>query len=124
MNNNLAAVSCKFSQLGVLSKDPFDGVSIIEDGILPESVDLRENPLPFSDEAGDKFCEEKENKEGGGGITFCIACEADSIGELGRSVLTMLDLLLFLLLPMLDVSLLFQMPCVLSVINDNKLLKE
>ena len=64
MNNNLAAVSCKFSQLGVLSKDPFDGVSIIEDGILPESVDLSENPLPFSDEAGDKLCEEKENKEG------------------------------------------------------------
>ena len=58
MNNNRAAVSCMFSQLGVMSKDLFvilDEVSMTDDIILPESGDLWEKPLPLSEEMGDKL---------------------------------------------------------------------
>ena len=41
------------------------------DTTFPESVDLKENTLPFSEDTGDKLCEEKENRGGGGGIMFC-----------------------------------------------------
>ena len=53
-----------FGRFAEASIEPASGIT------LPESDDLNENPLPFSDDTGDKLCEEKENNGGGGGIAF------------------------------------------------------
>ena len=75
MNSNRAAVSWMFSQLGVMSNDLFvrfdEDSKEAADTNFPESDDLKENPLPFSDDTGDKLCEVKGNKGGGGGMMFC-----------------------------------------------------
>lgn len=122
MNNNLAAVSCMFSQLGVMSKDLFvilGEVSMLDGIIFPESGDLRENPLPLSEEIGDKLWDENENNGGGGGITFCKVGEFGILGGLDLSVLSTEGLLLLTLLSILFTSFLPHM--VLSAIKDNKL---
>ena len=90
INNNLAAVSCTFSQLGVMSKDLCvisEDASVPDVIVLTEGGDFRENPLLFSEETGDKLCEENENNGGGGGM------ELSRVGEFG--MLVGLDLSVF-----------------------------
>ena len=128
INKSLAAVSCIFSHVGVTSKDPFAGpgdVSVVDVRIFPESDDFRENPLPFSDEAGDKRLDENGKTKddlGGGGITFW---KGDGNGEwwfgLNLSIFNWLDLLKEMLRSMLSVSFLFHKFWVLSAIIDSSL---
>ena len=122
MNNNLAAVSCTFSQLGVMSKDL---CVIFEDESMPDVIvfadrgDLRENPLSFSEETGDKLCEENENNGGGGGMTLSRVGEFGMLVGLDLSVFSIEGLLLLALLSVLLTSFVFHMVFVLSAIKDN-----
>ena len=126
INKSLAAVSCIFSHVGVTSKDPFAGlgdVSVVDVRIFPESDDFRENPLPFSDEAGDKRLDENENKDDlGGGITFW---KGDGNCEwwfgLNLSIFSWLDLLKVMLRSKLSVSFLLHKFWVLSAIIESSL---
>ena len=124
MNSRRAAFSWRFSQLGVISNDllgrfaeasiePARGIT------LPESDDLNENPLPFSDDTGDKLCEEKENNGGGGGIAFCGAGDTGVFGELLLSITDVNDL--FISASKLVSSFLCHILFVLSAIKDNNL---
>lgn len=119
-----ADVSWMFSQLGVMSRDRLvrfvEGSMEPAEGInFPESEDLNDNPLPFSEDTGDRLCEEKGNNGGGGGIVFCGIGDIDIFGELLLSVFTVdaLDILRSILFSSFLCHILF----VLSAIKDNNL---
>lgn len=96
-----------------LSIELLDGIS------FPESDDLNDNPLSFSEETGDKLCVEKENNGGGGGIVVCGIGDTGVLGELllSATVVDDLDTLRSILFP----TFLCHMLLVLSAIKDNKL---
>ena len=102
-----------FGRFAEASIEPASGIT------LPESDDLKENPLPFSDDTGDKLCEEKENNGGGGGIPFWGAGDTGVFGELLLSITDDNDL--FISASKLFSSFLCHILFVLSAIKDNNL---
>ena len=113
------------SQLGVLRKEPIvvlGAVSTVDNNGFFVSGDFNKKPPTFSVKTGDRFCEEKGNNGGGGGITLGgVGEDTVRLGDFDRSLLSLIQLELLVLLSRLFKSFLFHISCVLSAIKDNKL---